>query len=282
MTTDDIGAYRKALLEAGVAIELPTHATNVKGRKRALKDVDRDLAQLAEGGYDKSAARPPYRAHVSPGYKEWTGAAPPDVAFAIKHGLFKKDDGNPILVLPPGDELLGRVSEWANVASRWIDAPGLKPALDAVTRGLSLGDSAPGRLWSRDGERRSGATRRLPWAHDDGTAEGCEGDAFVFELRIPEPESHGLPGPCFLRCVRCKTCGVVRDIQVLRGTHDQQSFPEAKPVKGSEITPSRILVPGRGKKPRGWIGFDAWCGPKDGACASPGWDRQCVWSVQWE
>jgi hypothetical protein len=253
---NDVADYKAALLEAGTAVEIPDDP----------KGLDGKLCQLAEGSYRLGERRDVYprgeRDRSSTGYM-----APKDVALALAHGRFT-DGKRHLLVLPPDDAFLAKVSEWSHWAWRHLHMDPVGNALSALTYGLSLGSTPAGQHYTHNGKKTGSC-----YAKHVGTLGYAP--LYWFEIRIPKPESHGLPGPCFLRLLRCEACGDVVNIYVLRG-ESRSPACEDKPDKKAEVLPSRIMVPNRKEKPIGWLLFDAW---------SPTYRtgrHTCVGNLRWE
>jgi len=232
----DVAEYQAALLDVGVGVEIPSDP----------KGLEAKLCRLA----------------VESAHK-----APPDVALAIAHGSFT-DGKRRLLVLPPDDAFLAKVSEWCHWAWRHHHGTPVGMALSAVTYGLALGSTPVQQHYTPSGKK----TKNCYSKH-----VGKIGYAPIhwFEIRVPKPEGHGLPGPCFLRLLRCEACGDVVNVWVLRGeSHDVAC--EDRPPKKAETMPSRIMVPNKKGKPVGWLAFDAWRpGERSGGYT-------CVGNLRWE
>jgi hypothetical protein len=225
----DVAAYQAALREVGLGVPIPAKA-------------ERQLCDLATRGthlhYDFIWGKDGKKKDKS------EFAAPPDVALAIAHGRFK-DGERRLLVFPPDDTLLAHASTWADshrgrFGSGSYETP-LAQALDAIVYGLKLGG---------EDVRRDRSGKILSEA-------GYGGYVSWFEVQVPEPEKHGLPGPCFLRGLRSDSF-VPERVHLLRGVA-RDPLPVTRKPKRQWSFEVRLVVPGGDpKRPRGWLSFEAW------------------------
>ena len=219
----DVVAYRSALEKVGVRVAL---------HERTAKAV-RDLQRLAVRGTPRTReeARPEC-------------AAPRAVAIAITHGVFQ-DGKRAFLAFPPEPDLLACVSTWADghggrFGSGSFATP-LAEVLEAIVYGLALG----GETVTRD---PTGTVRpERPYGHS------CS----WFEVQVPDPVSHGLPRPCFLRGLRDEDFWVSR-VHLLRGIAREpiQRRRDARKPKKVKSIAVRLVVPGR--DPEAALLLEAW------------------------
>jgi len=220
--------YRATLVKVGLGVRIPAKAEK---RLCELATHGTHLAyDLIWGKDGKKKDRSDY-------------AAPPDVALAIAHGRFK-DGERTLLVFPPDEGLLTRVASWADSHRCRFGAGSfaspLSEALDAIVYGLKLGGEEV---------RRDRAGKILP--------DGRGGYLSWFEVQVPEPEKHGLPGPCFLRGLRDDDYSPQR-VHLLRGVSHNPDSVKTKPKRQWSFEVRLVVPSDNPKRPRGWLRFEAW------------------------